>query len=45
MPMSYYYGVGIFFSVFAGVILMVDLYRVLSGKAKDEDLTMVKESD
>jgi TRAP-type C4-dicarboxylate transport system permease small subunit len=45
MPMSFYYGVGLFFSLFAGVVLVNDLYRVLSGKAKGEELVMVAESD
>jgi TRAP-type C4-dicarboxylate transport system permease small subunit len=45
MPMSFYYGVGLFFSVFAGLALFTDLYRVLSGKARGEELVMIAESD
>jgi TRAP-type C4-dicarboxylate transport system permease small subunit len=45
MPMSFYYGVGVFFSIFTGVVLVKDLYRVLSGKAKEEELVMVVEED
>ena len=45
MPMSFYYGVGLFFSLFAGVVLLIELYRVLSGKAKGEELVMIAESE
>jgi TRAP-type C4-dicarboxylate transport system permease small subunit len=44
MPMSFYYGVGIFFSVVAALVLFVDLYGIVSGKTKDEDLIMVGDS-
>jgi TRAP-type C4-dicarboxylate transport system permease small subunit len=45
MPMCYFYGVGMFFSVVSGMAVCIDLYRILSGKATDEELVMTKESD
>lgn len=45
MSMGWFYGVGVVFSVCAGSLLLSDLYRVLSGRLKDEELVMVKESE
>ena len=45
MSMGWFYGTGVLFSVCAGLILMSDLYRVLTGKLKDDELIMVKESE
>jgi TRAP-type transport system small permease protein len=43
--MAIFYGVGLIFSVSAGAILLYDLYRVLSGKVREEELVMVRESE
>lgn len=45
MSMGWFYGTGVLFSVCAGLILMNDLYRVLTGKLRDDELVMVKESE
>ena len=45
MPMSYFYGVGMFFSALAAVAVCIDLYRILSGHAKVEEMIMVEETD
>ncbi len=45
LSMGIFYGVGIFFSVCTGVILLYDLYRVLTGQISDDELVMVKESE
>ena len=45
MPMSYFYGVGMFFSAVAAVAVCIDLYRILSGRATDKELVMVEESE
>jgi TRAP-type C4-dicarboxylate transport system permease small subunit len=45
MSVGIVYAAGIIFSVSVGLILLVDLYRVLSGKASDDELVMVKESE
>ena len=39
------YAAGIIFSISVGFILLADLYRVVSGKASDKDLVMVRESE
>jgi TRAP-type C4-dicarboxylate transport system permease small subunit len=44
ISMGLMYGVGIVFSVSAGLILLHDLYRVIVGKVAEEELVMVKES-
>ena len=41
----FFYSSGLVFGVSAAVILIVDLVRVLSGSASEEDLISVKESD
>jgi TRAP-type C4-dicarboxylate transport system permease small subunit len=41
----FFYSSGLVFGVSAAVILLVDLVRVLSGSASEEDLISVKESD
>jgi len=43
--MSIVYMVGIVFSVSAGAMVLWDLYRVLSGRIKDDELIMVTESE
>ena len=45
ISMGLFYGVGIVFSISVGVILLHDLYRVLTGRMSDEELVMVKESE
>ena len=41
----FYYGVGIFFCVSAAVLVLRNLYQVLTGKLADEDLIQIKESE
>src|ERR1041384_3155912 len=41
----FFYSSGLVFGVSAAVILLFDLVRVLSGKASEEDLISVKESE
>jgi TRAP-type transport system small permease protein len=45
LSMAIFYGVGLIFSVSAGAILLYDLYRVLAGKLREEELVMVRESE
>jgi TRAP-type transport system small permease protein len=40
-----FYGVGVIFAVSTGVILLVDLYRAVTGRLSEADLVMVKESE
>ena len=40
-----FYGVGIVFAVSAGLILLADLYRAVTGQLSEADLVMVKESE
>jgi TRAP-type transport system small permease protein len=40
-----FYGVGIIFGVSTGLILLADLYRVLTGQLSEAELVMVKESE
>ena len=44
MSSGFYYGVGLFFSVPAVLILLYDLYLMLSGKLKEQELITIKES-
>ena len=43
--MAWFYAVGVVFSVSAAAILLNDLYRVLSGRATEAELIMIKESE
>ena len=45
MPVGIVYAAGVIFSVSVLFILLAELYRVLSGKAADKDLIMVRESE
>ena len=45
LPMAIVYASGLVFSAMAGLIIAVDLYRVLAGKLKEQDLIMVQESE
>jgi len=40
-----FYGVGLFFCVVAGGLFLRNLYRVLSGRAKESELVQVRESE
>jgi TRAP-type transport system small permease protein len=40
-----FYGVGVVFAVSSGLILISDLVRVVTGRASEADLVMVKESE
>jgi TRAP-type C4-dicarboxylate transport system permease small subunit len=40
-----FYATGIVFAVSAAVFLLIDLYRVLTGQIRDEDLVMIQESE
>ena len=43
--MAWFYGVGLVFGVSAGVILLNDLFKLLSGRVADADLVIIKESE
>jgi TRAP-type C4-dicarboxylate transport system permease small subunit len=43
--MAWFYGVGVVFSVSAAAILLNDLFKLLSGRASDADLIIIKESE
>lgn len=45
LPMAIVYVSGIVFSVLAGLIIALDLYRVLTGRLDDDELIMVQESE
>lgn len=45
LPMAIVYASGLVFSVMAGLIIAMDLYRVLAGKLSEQDLIMVQESE
>src|SRR3954454_5289877 len=45
LSVGLFYGAGIVFGVSAGVILIYDLVRVLTGAAGEEDLVAVRESE
>jgi TRAP-type C4-dicarboxylate transport system permease small subunit len=45
LSMGLFYGVGVIFSISAGLILLFDLFRVLAGRVREEELVMVKESE
>jgi len=40
-----FYATGIIFAVSAGLFILIDLYRVLTGQIRDEDLVMIQESE
>ena len=43
--MAWFYSVGVVFSVSAAVILINDLFKLVTGRASDSDLVIVKESE
>jgi TRAP-type C4-dicarboxylate transport system permease small subunit len=45
LPVGIVYAAGIVFSVSVIFILLAEMYRVISGKATDKDLVMVRESE
>lgn len=45
ISMGLFYGVGVIFSVSAGLIFLHDLYRVVTGRMAEDELVMVKESE
>ncbi|TAH42344.1 MAG: TRAP transporter small permease [Betaproteobacteria bacterium] len=45
LSLAFVYGIGVFFAANAILILVFDLYRVVSGKLSDAELVMVKESE
>ncbi|URI08441.1 TRAP transporter small permease [Aquincola tertiaricarbonis] len=44
-PVAIFYATGVFFSLCAGVLLLLQLVRVLTGRVADDALVMVKESE
>jgi len=45
LSMAIFYAVGVVFGVSTAVILLYDLYRVISGQASEEDMVAVRESE
>jgi len=45
LSLGIFYGVGVIFGVSAGIILLYDLYRVITGQASEEDMVAVRESE
>ena len=44
-PVAIFYASGVVFSVCAGILLLLQLLRVLSGQVRESELVMVKESE
>jgi TRAP-type C4-dicarboxylate transport system permease small subunit len=40
-----FYGIGMIFAVSAGLMLLQDFYKLLTGQVKDEDLVNIRESE
>jgi TRAP-type C4-dicarboxylate transport system permease small subunit len=45
VTMAWVYAPGVVFAVLGGLILLTDLFRLLTGQVRDEDLVMVQESE
>ncbi len=45
LSLGIFYGVGIVYGVSVGAILLWDLYRVLIGAVRDDELVMIRESE
>ena len=45
VSMAWIYAPGVVFAVLAGLILLTELFRLLTGQVRDEDLVMVQESE
>lgn len=43
--LAWFYAAGVVFAVSSAVILAVELYRLVTGRVRDEDLVIVKESE
>jgi TRAP-type C4-dicarboxylate transport system permease small subunit len=43
--MAIFYGAGVFFAVFAGLLLLRETWRALTGRITDDELVMVQESE
>lgn len=43
--LAWFYAAGVVFAVSAGVILLVELFRLLTGRTTDSDLVIVRESE
>jgi TRAP-type C4-dicarboxylate transport system permease small subunit len=43
--MAIFYGAGVFFAVFAGLLLLRETWRALTGRISDEELVTVQESE
>ena len=43
--MAWIYAPGLVFAVFGGLVLLTELWRLLTGQVRDEDLVMVQESE
>ena len=43
--MAWFYAVGLVFSVSAGAILLNDLFKLVTGRASEADLVIIKESE
>lgn len=43
--MAWFYAVGLVFGVSAGMILLNDLFKVITGRVSEADLVMIKESE
>jgi len=44
-PMAIVYAAGLVFAVLAGLLLLVDLWRMVTGTLRDDELVMVQESE
>jgi len=45
LSMAWFYSVGLVFGVSAAVILLNDLFKLLTGRATEEDLVIIKETE
>ncbi len=43
--LAWFYSAGVVFAVSAAVILLADLFRLITGRTTDSDLTIIKESE
>ena len=45
LSMAWFYSVGLVFGISAAAILLNDLYKLLSGRATEADLIIIKETE
>jgi TRAP-type C4-dicarboxylate transport system permease small subunit len=45
LSLGIFYGVGVIFGVSAGIMLLYDLFRVVTGQASEADMVAVRESE